>query len=544
MNGLLVSAVLLAPASPVPALPKAPPAAGVDRNQSLNFARVVYTLAINVKTQYAVEKENHDRELIEAAVRGLYDAVGAEVPEQVRAAVRKASGPTQLVEVLADARGRLGNDARLAGAKSLFAAMNGFKYATDPSCGPVGRRTSEYASIDQDFGVGIELEGVVGVPWTLYSVESQVARGQAAAAAWFGPIPRPEDIPCPATFPWRVRRVIPGSPAQKAGVRPGDVIDRLDGTEVTAANANKLFANFASTTQAFDPATGLPVARDRKITFRREGGESFAADLKAAPYVPETAFGVVRLPEDKWDCLLDREYKIGYVRLGAVEMGLDAKVAEMLDGLTKQGCRALILDLRWCPGGYVTPGTKIAGLFLKDGAMIAKMDYRDPARAGTPPEVRTPPGGGKFADLPLVLLVGQETVGGGELIASALRDNDRCVVVGQRTVGRAAVQQPIEVGLGGTVQYRVTIGTSLRPNGKNRQRKPDSGPLDDWGVRPDEGLEVPVTADKSAELRRQAELHSLRPADSREALTFDDPATDPHRLAALAYLRKKLGPRK
>jgi len=100
------------------------------------------------------------------------------------------------------------------------------------------------------------------------------------------------------------------------------------------------------------------------------------------------------------------------------------------------------------------------------------------------------------------------------------------------------------VGLGGTVQYRVTIGTSLRPNGKNRQRKPDSGPLDDWGVRPDEGLEVPVTADKSAELRRQAELHSLRPADSREALTFDDPATDPHRLAALAYLRKKLGPRK
>ena len=125
----------------------------------------------------------------------------------------------------------------------------------------------------------------------------------------------------------------------------------------------------------------------------------------------------VRLPEDKWDCLLDREYKIGYVRLGAVEMGLDAKVAEMLDGLTKQGCRALILDLRWCPGGYVTPGTRIAGLFLKDGAMIAKMDYRDPSRAGTPPEVRTPPGGGKFADLPLVLLVGQETVGGGDGIS-------------------------------------------------------------------------------------------------------------------------------
>jgi C-terminal processing protease CtpA/Prc len=141
--------------------------------------------------------------------------------------------------------------------------------------------------------------------------------------------------------------------------------------------------------------------------------------------------------------------------------------------------------------------------------------------------------------------VGQETVGGGELIASALRDNDRCAVVGQRTVGRAAVQNTLDAGVGGQmVQFRVTTGTSLRPNGKNRQKKPDSGPLDDWGIRPDEGLEVPVTADKSAELRKQADLHSLRPADSREALPFDDPATDPYRLVALKYLRKKLDEKK
>jgi C-terminal processing protease CtpA/Prc len=186
-------------------------------------------------------------------------------------------------------------------------------------------------------------------------------------------------------------------------------------------------------------------------------------------------------------------------------------------------------------------------MFLADGSMIAKMDYRNTQRAGTVSEIRTPPGGGKYAELPIVLLVGHETTGGGELIASALRDNDpdgkRCVVIGQRTVGRASIQSAITAGFG-EVQFRVTTGTSFRPNGKPRQKLPDSQPTDDWGIRPDEGLEVPVTADKSAELRRQAELHALRPAESKEALPFDDPNADPYRLAALKYLRKKLDAKK
>jgi C-terminal processing protease CtpA/Prc len=125
------------------------------------------------------------------------------------------------------------------------------------------------------------------------------------------------------------------------------------------------------------------------------------------------------------------------------------------------------------------------------------------------------------------------------LIASALRDNDRCVLLGQRTAGRATIQNIVDGGFGG-LSFKVTVGESFRPNGKPRQRKPDSGPHDDWGLKPDEGLEVPVTRDKMAEMRKWAELHSLRPAGSNEALDFDDPADDPHRLKALDYLRKKL----
>ena len=72
--------------------------------------------------------------------------------------------------------------------KSLFAAMNGFRHATDPSNGLYSPRVNAYASVDHDFGVGLELEGVVGTRWTLYQVEHGVAARRYAAVGWFGPV--------------------------------------------------------------------------------------------------------------------------------------------------------------------------------------------------------------------------------------------------------------------------------------------------------------------------------------------------------------------
>jgi carboxyl-terminal processing protease len=551
MNGIVVFTLLVAPAAPVPGTPPPAPttAPGVDRGQVDAAARLVENLAQMVRVLYVKEGVT-EQELFEAAIRGMYDEAGLAVPDAVKADIRAAKSALDRTRVFTDARVHLGNHPNLAGSRTLFAAINGFKYATDPICSLASPRVNTYASVDQDFGVGIELDGVVGPRWTIYQVEHGVATGRYSPVGYIGQPPKADVVPSPAVFPWRVKRVVPGSPAQKAGVKPGDVVTHFNGTEVTAENANKVFAEFAFPRPVFDPQTGMQLGQDRTITFHREGEKPFSPTLKTGAYNPESAFGVIRTPEDKWDCMLDRKNKIGYIRVGPIEAGTDGqsgtdvKVAEMMADLTKQGCRGVILDLRWCPGGYVSPGTNLAGLFLKPESVIADLEYRNPQQAGGQAgKVVVPPGGGKYADVPLVVLVGQETTGGGELIASALRDNDRCVVIGQRTVGRASIQTTRDAGFAG-VQFRITAGTSLRPNGKNRQKFPDSQPTDDWGVRPDEGLEVPVTADKSAELRRQADLHALRPADSREALPFDDPAQDPYRLAALAYLRKKLGPPK
>jgi carboxyl-terminal processing protease len=538
VNGLVALSLLLAPASPVPVpAPPGAPLGRADEPQAHLFAIQVDQLAQQVARIY-VRKEVTEKDLIAAAIRGLYDEVGLAVPEGFAAELAQANQPQDRINVLAKARIQLGNHPNLTGYKSQFAAMNGFRHATDPICQLASPRLNTFASVDQDFGVGIELEGVTGQRWALYYAEQRAGAGPQGPAGYFGPVLRSSELPSPAVFPWRVSRVVPGSPAQRAGVRPGDIITHFNGTEITAANANRLFADFANPRQVFDARTGQPMPTDRTLILRRADHPPFTATLKGA-YTPESAFGVIRTPEGKWDCMLDRQHKIGYIRLGPVEMGLENTVDAMMAELVGQGCRGLILDLRWCPGGYVDPGTKIAGLFLKDGSVIVRMDYRNPAQAGTPNVVLSPFGGGKYTTIPMVVLIGQETVGGGELIAAALRDNGRCVCLGQRTFGRATIQSAFEAGFAG-MQYRVTTGTSLRPNGKPRQRLPDSGPGDDWGIRPDEGLEVPITADKSAELRRQADLHALRPADSTEALEFDDPATDPYRLAALVYLRKKL----
>ncbi|MBN9121705.1 MAG: PDZ domain-containing protein [Planctomycetes bacterium] len=533
-----VGLMLVAPAAPVPAQPPVP-APKADRFKAQEFARIVYQTGEAVAGRYARPVEMRD--LVDGAVRGLYEECGLTVPDRVRQAVRGATGATELVDALTDVRLLLANQPALRGPRALYAAVNGFKHATDPNSQLVSPRANTFASVDMDFHIGIELEGVGAAAWMLYQVEYRTALGQYAPAGWLDPRPRPEDVAAPAGVPWRISRVIPESPAQKAGLKPGDVITHFNGAEVRAENANKLFAQFAYPPQMFDPQTGLPKPFDRTLTIRRDNGKPFTASVKGTSYTPASAFGVIRTAEDKWDCVLDRRYKIGYLRLGAIETGLDEKVAEMLADLDKKGCRALILDLRWCPGGYIDPGVRIAGMFLPNNALIAQMKYRNPNEPGNERDLRNVfPDIPHYTKYPIAVLIGNETTGGGELIAAALRDNDRCVLVGQRTVGRASIQNIADAGFGG-LSFKVTIGESFRPNGKPRQKKPDSGPADDWGMKPDEGLEVPVTRDKSAELRKWAELHALRPADGTEALDFDDPDKDPYRVKALDYLRKKLG---
>jgi carboxyl-terminal processing protease len=138
-----------------------------------------------------------------------------------------------------------------------------------------------------------------------------------------------------------------------------------------------------------------------------------------------------------------------------------------------------------------------------------------------------------------VVLVNGETSGGAELIVAALQDYKRAAVAGQRTLGKASIQKSFPLDVPGA-NVKLTEGEFVRPSGKNLHRKPDSGPRDDWGVRPDADLECRVSPQLAREMKEQWQRQTLRPGDDNQALPMDDPKNDPQRQVALDYLLRRL----
>jgi carboxyl-terminal processing protease len=196
--------------------------------------------------------------------------------------------------------------------------------------------------------------------------------------------------------------------------------------------------------------------------------------------------------------------------------------------------RGIIFDLRWCPGGYLDPALNCARLFLGE-ATIATIKSRN-----AQPDVKQSTGEGAFQGLPMVVLINEQTSGGAELIACALQDHKRALMVGERSRGKASVQSQIPsfefpdapAGL----NLKLTTGIFYRPSGKNLNRFKNSKPTDDWGVLPDQAF--PVSRAMSEQLKHWWELQALRPGPSAERLPLDNLDADPQLKAALSALRK------
>ncbi len=249
-------------------------------------------------------------------------------------------------------------------------------------------------------------------------------------------------------------------------------------------------------------------------------------------YQVEHVLGASRQEDQSWSYWVDAEHKLAHVRLGPLGQGCAQQLQEILVRLREEGVRGLILDLRWCPGGYLDQAVEVAGLFLKNGEIARVKRRAGPVRERS----YTCQQEGVFVETPLVVLVNAETSGGAELIAAALQDHQRAVVCGQRTVGKGSVQDQVHLEVG-RLGMMLTSGSFVRPSGKNLHRFPDSKESDDWGVRPEPDQEWPVSSDFSKALRQWWLLYSLRPGGSTERLPLDDPSADPQREFALTTLR-------
>jgi C-terminal processing protease CtpA/Prc len=511
-------------AAPVPSVPEAKGDKNNLRGEARSFARNLYLLAGRVSTQYVRPIRVED--LYTAALTGLYQAARKLPPRdlrhQVRQAVNLASaiqarssmslgdnpGQDPCEQFLARLREQLGPVEALAGGKDILAACKGMLRLLDPYSTLITADQQRLAAgLDRESrGVGLEFHDRVGL----------------------GPL--------------TIEAVLLGSPGQRAGIRPGDVITHIDGKPVVKAPVEAFQAlrsqRVVFTAPPVTPSESAAGQADQapqtlRITYHRPGEKvDRVASLAPERFRPESVLGVRRRDDNSWKYLLDRREKLAVIRLTSLSLGTSDDLRNVLEILREQKMRGLVLDLRWCPGGYLKEALDTAELFLGNGIIATERSRgeKDVPHRSTD--------AGKFLDFPLVVLVNGDTAGGAELIAAAIQDHKHGAVIGQRTLGKGSVQVILRSGVEG-VGLKLTKGAFIRPSGKNLHRFPDSGPGDDWGVLPDEDFRL--SSDLGKRLEQWHLLHALRPAASSERLPLDDPTADSQRGAAIELLRKMCG---
>jgi carboxyl-terminal processing protease len=230
---------------------------------------------------------------------------------------------------------------------------------------------------------------------------------------------------------------LPGSPAEKAGLLPGDVITAVDSTPLDGLTVD----------QARDRIRG---PRDTVVTLTIVRGTG-------TPFDVAVVRAVIVQPEVETRDLADGA--VGYIRLA----GFSDNAAKQFDQAVLQdvidGKQQLILDLRGNPGGYVTAARDIASQFLADGTIFWEEDA-----SGTLTETVALPGGtATDPSIRLVVLVDGGSASASEIVAGALHDRGRATLVGTRTFGKGTIQQwtQLENDNGG---FRLTIAKWLTPD--------------------------------------------------------------------------------
>jgi C-terminal processing protease CtpA/Prc len=525
-------------ASPDPAL----------RAEAENYALQMTDAVNKIESDYVRSVSRVD--LVEAALIGLYDAAREPVPPGLRADV--AQGVQQeLRGLLFRVRERLGPCDALRQERAVLASLQAIPRVLDPHCGLAGRAGLRGQDIPDTWpNTGLEF---VGVP--LLAANIAVATGGGLHRLGEAPVAN-QVVPA---GPLRVQSVTPGSPAQRAGVRTDDLVTRLNGQPPESSDFAVYFQQLRPT-----PPNPSHSPADIRLTLVRAGRpEPFDIIFKPAAYRPESVFGARRRADGTWDFMLDPAGGIGYARLGTIRNGSSVgdedrygsheEFRDALRSMNAAGLRGLVLDLRWCPGGYLIEAASIARLLLPaqlpPDTAIAWQCGRETEKGARPrPEpvtfaVLDRP----YTEFPVVILVNEETTGGGELIAAALQDLGRAAVAGQRTRGKGTVQNQPHVG---GFLFKLSTGMLLRPGkapvGEDKrvplalQRFPNSKPSDDWGVRPDEGRELPLTPEAGRRLKDLWTIQTLRPPGAAEALPLDDPENDPQRLAAVQMLAEMI----
>ena len=251
-----------------------------------------------------------------------------------------------------------------------------------------------------------------------------------------------------------------GTPAYKAGIRPGDIIIAVDGKptdNMTVSEVADLLKGPKNTTV--------------HITMIREGSEK------------PLEFSVTRdeIPRNSVDVAFEIRPGIGYIHVNGFQETTDHEVQQALDSFGDM--KGLILDLRHNPGGLLSEGVGVADKFLHKGAVIVSHRGRN-----SPEKIYRASHGNGGKDYPLVVLVDRGTASAAEIVAGAIQDHDRGLIVGETTFGKGLVQTvyPLSENTG----LALTTAHYYTPSGRLIQREYTGVSLYDYYYNPDRDKET------------------------------------------------------
>jgi carboxyl-terminal processing protease len=251
-----------------------------------------------------------------------------------------------------------------------------------------------------------------------------------------------------------ITAVFPGTPAEESGLQVGDLIIAVneESTEgwTTGDASNKIRGEVGTTVDLSIARQGLTTPL--RPTVRRDSVHvtSVQADLVGS--------------------------NVGYIQLNRVARGSTDEVGEALARL--DGARGFILDLRGNPGGYLDESLDISDLFLDEGARLASAESRVPGSSGrNMDESWTAETPDRIPGKPVIVLVDQYSASASEIVAGALQDHDRALVIGVRTFGKGVFQNVFR--LSETLHLRLTTGEWYTPLGRSlhRPRTAQGNPL-------------------------------------------------------------------
>ncbi|MSP47951.1 MAG: S41 family peptidase [Alphaproteobacteria bacterium] len=285
---------------------------------------------------------------------------------------------------------------------------------------------------------------------------------------------------------------IDDTPAARAGLKPGDFITHLDGEQIQGLTLN----------EAVEKMRG-PVGSAIKLTIRREGREAFDVSIKR---------DVVRIQSVRSRV---EAGNFGYIRITTFNEQTDAGLKRAVDTIKKDvgaKLQGYVLDLRNNPGGLLDQAVAVSDAFLDKGEIVSTRGRR------TDDATRYNAKAGDLAEgLPIIVLINAGSASASEIVAGALQDHRRAVVLGTKSFGKGSVQTIIPLPGNGAI--RLTTARYYTPSGRSIQAK---------GIEPD--IDVPAQRFETVDEARKRREGDLRGAFSNTGQgrvdTTPRPSTD------------------